>query len=116
MKFHLVSSWLFLSATGFIIPHFNLIKLHLASDKTDNTIEKALRRLAVDTKDKPLIIPFLGKDATAIATKLVVRNKIQFAITQRNSQILTASVVKNIFFQNTSLSPSKVIKIKCILL
>ena len=76
------------------------------------TVESALKQLAAETKDKPLIIPFLGADATAIATKPTVSSKIRTAISKRNPQILTATVVGNIFMQNTPLVPGKVIKLQ----
>ena len=76
------------------------------------TVESALKQLATETKDKPLIIPFLGADATAIATKPTVSSKIRTAISNRNPQILTATVVKNIFMQNTLLAPGKVINLQ----
>ena len=76
------------------------------------TVESALKQLATETKDKLLIIPFLGGDATAIATKPTVSSKIRTAISNRNPQILTATVVKNIFMQNAPLLPGKVINLQ----
>ena len=57
------------------------------------------------------MIPFLLADATAPVNKPKVSTKIQATISERNPQILTTVVVKNIFFQGTLLSPGKVIKL-----
>ena len=115
MKFQSVSSFFVFCASYSIVPQVNLIQGggHISTPiKTNTKVEEALKQLAIDTKNKPLIVPFLGADATAIATKPAVRKKIQFAITKRNPRILTVAVVKNIFFQNTPLSPGIVIKLQ----
>lgn len=114
MKFQLVSGLLLLGASGFITPPFHLANGGLFSTltKTNNTIEEALKELATDTKTKPLVIPFLGADATAPANKPAVRDKIRAAIAKRNPQVLTVAVIMHIFPKNTPLSPGTVIKLK----
>ena len=115
MKFQSVSSFFVFCASYSIVPQVNLIQGggHISTPiKTNTKVEEALKQLAIDTKNKPLIVPFLGADATALATKPAVRKKIQFAITKRNPRILALAVVKNIFFQNTPLSPGIVIKLQ----
>ena len=114
MKFQLVSGLLFLGASGFIAPQFNLVKdgLFRTLTKTNNKIEEALKKLATDTKEKPLVIPFLGADATEPANKPAVRDKIRAAINKRNPQVLTVAVIMHIFPKNTPLSPGTVIQLK----
>ena len=115
MKFHSVSSFFVFCASYSIVPQVNLIQGggHISTPiKTNTKVEEALKQLAAETKDKPLIIPFLGADATAIAMKPTVSSKIRTAISKRNPQILTATVVENIFMQNTPLVPGKVIKLQ----
>ena len=107
-----MNSLLFLSISSAIVPQFNLIRGAFNAPDTNNTVEEVLTQLAIDTKDKPLLIPFLGADATAIAIKPTVSSKIRTAISKRNPQILTATVVGNIFMQNTPLVPGKVIKLQ----
>ena len=115
MKFQSVSSFFVFCASYSIVPQVNLIQGggHISTPiKTNTKVEEALKQLAAETKDKPLIIPFLGADATAVAMKPTVSSKIRTAISKRNPQILTATVVENIFMQNTPLVPGKVIKLQ----
>lgn len=117
MKFQLVSSLLFLGPSGSLIPQLNLINYQSSGifsgfTKTNNKIEEALKKLATDTKEKPLVIPFLGADATAPANKPAVRDKIRAAINKRNPQVLTVAVIMHIFPKNTPLSPGTVIQLK----
>ena len=95
-----------------VLSFLNLIRGAFNASDTNTTVKEVLKKLAVDTKDKPLITPFLGKDVTAVATKPTVSSKIRTAISKRNPQILTATVVKNIFMQNAPLLPGKVINLQ----
>ena len=112
----MVSSLLFFGASCTNVYQLNWTNCYRRTsytlNKTNTTIKEALQQLAIDTKESPLVIPFLGADATAVATKPTVSSKIRTAISKRNPQILTATVVKNIFFQSTHLSPGIVIKLK----
>ena len=107
-----MNSLLFLSISSAIVPQFNLIRGAFNAPDTNNTVEEALRQLAIDTKDKPLLIPFLGKDATASTSKLAVAKKIRKAISERNPQILTTAVVAKIIFSGIHLLPDALIKLK----
>ena len=96
---------LLLGAGSSLVPQFNLIRgAFVTPTKTNTTAEEALKQWAVDTKNKPLLIPFLGQDTHAFVTNPAVREKIQVAIAQRNPQILTVAVVKNILMHDPKFS------------
>ena len=112
MKFQLINSLLFLSISSAIVSQFNLIRGAFNAPDTNNTVEEALRQLAVDTKDQPLVIPFLGADATETTSKPAVAKKIRKAISERKPQILTTAVSSKIIFPGTHLLPGELIKLK----
>ena len=76
--------------------------------KTENAVIVALKKI---NEKSPLVIGFLGADATAFASKDTVTTVIRAALSTLDKKVFTAEVVKEITFGDTLLKPGSTVTV-----
>ena len=76
--------------------------------KTENPVIVALKKI---NEKSPLVIDFLGADATASASKDTVTTVIRAALSTLDKEVFTAEVVKEITFGDTLLKPGSTVTV-----
>ena len=76
--------------------------------KTENAVIVALKKI---NEKSPLVIDFLGADATASASKDTVTTVIRAALSTLDKEVFTAEVVKEITFGDTLLKPGSTVTV-----
>ena len=76
--------------------------------KTENAVIVALKKI---NEKSPLVIGFLGADATASASKDTVTTVIRAALSTLDKKVFTAEVVKEITFGDTLLKPGSTVQV-----
>lgn len=76
--------------------------------KTENPVIVALKKI---NEKSPLVIDFLGADATASASEDTVTTVIRAALSTLDKEVFTAEVVKEITFGDTLLKPGSTVTV-----